>query len=251
MIRFLDIKSNFACLAPRTHGMTFVEVLFAIAIAAMLSVGMYGSAIYTMRQTARNIEHTYALQIVSSAAAKVRAANFSKLTGTTTAADFEHQFFTNAPVSADPNVVNGNAFTLGYELRGFGTGIKKQNKNWSILTIPDKSADWEKNEFAGHVLAVTAGKGANQVMAITQNHKSMVKNGIKTVMVRLDQTLQDPEAGIDDPTDATGPAVSWTVEPDSTSVFVVDYGLYCDITTTWGDGTGYKTLTETVYAPTN
>lgn len=237
---------------PRHHSaLTLVEVVVAIAIAAMVSIGMYGSAIYTLRQTTKNLEQVYALQMASSAGAKVRAANFGKIAGTHTASDFENQFFSATPVLADPNQPTAPKFTITYEMKGFGKGIKKQNKNWSILTLPDGSSDWEKNEFAGRLIAIVSGTGANQVMTITQNHASGVKNGVKTVFVRVDQNLVDPEAGTDDVNDIKGPAVTWAVTPDTSSVFAVDYGLYCDVIITWGDGLGYKKVTESVYVPSS
>ena len=95
--------------------------------------------------------------------------------------------------------------------------------------------------FLGHLLVVTAGKGANQIMKIKKNLGTQVHQGKRKALVQLTRKFKDSDPGSE----------HWEIEPDSTSVFAVDYGLYCDITCSWGDGKGHKTITEVVYVPNN
>jgi prepilin-type N-terminal cleavage/methylation domain-containing protein len=226
------------------RGMTLLEVVIAVAIAGVVSLGLYGSAIYTMRQTAKNVEHIFAVQLANSSAAKVRAARFEKLAAepsTLEANEFEKQFSETQTVQLDPLNPNSTEFTLSYKMTGFGAGVEVSgNGNGSAkLTLPSHSEEWKKDQFAGHFLVITGGKGANQLRRIKNHQKSNQASGKKTVTATLVKNMKDSEP------EETG----WVETPGSSSVFAVDYGLYCDIQVTWGDGAGYKTVKETVYVP--
>jgi len=224
--------------------MTLVEVLIAIVIAGFVSAGLYGSAVYTMRQTAKNVDHIYAMQIINSAAARVRSANYTKLVmdpDTLSESDFEKQFFKTQTISSDPLNSKATQYTLKYSMKGFGAGMEMNGNPNVRVFLPDSSPDWEKDEYNDHLLVVTAGKGANQIMKIKKNLGTQVHQGKRKVLVQLTRKFRDSDPGSE----------QWEIEPDSTSVFAVDYGLYCDITCSWGDGKGYKTITEVVYVPNN
>ena len=221
--------------------MTLVEVLVAIAIAGMVSAGLYASAIFTLRQTDRNVKHMYALQIVNSASAKARAARFGKLTAAPTTLDpneFERQFTKSHTVESDPNHDRSTTYTLNYHLKGFGRGVSGSS-SVATLSLPAHSSPWKQNEFAGHFLVVTGGKGANQIMYIKSHAASIVTAGGQSVSnVTLTKNF-----------DGSG-SEGWDVQPDDTSTLAVDYGLYCEISASWEGGEGFKTIRETVYVPT-
>ena len=224
-------------------GFSYIEVLVAVVIAAFVSLGLYASAIYTMRETARDIDHLYALQIANSAAAKVRAGNFSKMRGDVddlTSDDFEYQFFQTHTITADSAGRPANTYTLKYQLKGFGKGIKK-NPTWTVLDMPASSAEIQANELQGHLLVVTGGAGANEVRAITKNQKSKTKKGVQSVRVKQTKSLDKKSGDWND---------DWN-GVDSSSVFTIDYGLYCEVTVSWDDGAGYKTIKEIVYVPSD
>ena len=229
-------------LGQTKRGMTLVEVLIAIAISGFVSAGLYGSAIYTMRQTARNVEHIYALQIINSAAARVRAASFAKLSmdpSALTASDYEKQFSQTHTIQGDPLDPRSTSYTLTYKLKGFGSGMEMNGNPNVRLFLPNHSPDWQKDEYNDHLLVVTAGRGANQVMRIKKNLGTVEHQGQRKVLVQLTRKFKDSDPGPDD----------WDINPDESSVFAVDYGLYCDITCAWGDGAGHKTISEVVYVP--
>lgn len=225
------------------RGMTFVEVLIAVGISAVVSVGLYGSAIYTMRQTARNVEHMFAVQLANSAAARVRAASFSKLAAepsTLAAGEFEKEFSQPQTYQLDPLNPKSTEFTVSYKMAGFGSGIEltgSGNGAAAKLTIPSHSDEWAKDQYKDHFLVITGGAGANQLRRIKNHQKSNLAAGKRTVTATLVKNLKDTEP------EETG----WDVTPGASSVFAVDYGLYCDIEVKWGDGAGYKTVKETVY----
>ncbi len=234
-----------------SRAMSLIEVVIAIAVAAIVSIGLYASAIYTMRQTARNVEHMYALQIVNSAAAKVRAARFDLLTAEEDDVPneaFEKQFFSSHVVEADPSHPASTTYTLTYKLKGYGKGIQESfgggsGKQFDLLQ-PTDSAAVAKDEYKDHLLVITGGKGANQVMYIRGNNATHFNSGTgaKTVKVKMTSKLDGSSGGPGD--DGFG------VAPGSSSVYAIDYGMYCEVTVSWGDAEGYQTVTETVYVPT-
>lgn len=226
-------------------GMTLVEVVIAIGLGAMLSVGMYGSAIYTMRQTAKNVEHIFAVQLASSEAAAIRASSYNKLTAdpaTLTSADLEKRFTQTRTVAMDPKAPATEQCQVTYDLTGFGPGLDcTGGLGATYLNLPATGADWKNNQYKGHLLVIVSGDGANQVMYITSHKKS--KNGGPTGR-RVEAVLTS------DLTGAT--STEWKVKtPGATSEFAVDYGMYGDVTVSWGDGQGYKSVTETVYVPSS
>lgn len=226
--------------------MTLVEVTIAIALAAMLSAGMYASAIYTMRQTAKNLEHIYAVQLASSEAAAVRASRFDKLRtkpddlGNN---DFEKRFAQTRSVTMNPTDPHSPTYTVEYNFTGFGTGITPApggNTKW-YFHIPDHSADWEEDQFKGHMVVITGGTGANQVMYILEHEETKRQSGIRRSLATLTSDLTGNNSGS---------SYGWPgINPTINSRYAVDYGMYCDIKVSWGDGAGYKTVTETVYVP--
>lgn len=221
-------------------GMTLVEVVFAIAIAAIVSLGMYGSAIYTMRQTSRNMEQTYALQILNAAAAKARVARFDKLVGGNNAVgsgEFEKQFFAPQSISTDPNMAQSTSVNINYKLKGFGTGISTNASKYD-LTMGEDSDDWKANEFKDRLLVIIGGKGVNQVMRIRNHTKTNVESGKRIVTAMLTSDLEK----------GTGTPSDWSVAPNDTSAWVIDYGAYCELTVTWGNDSN-NSITETVYVP--
>lgn len=224
--------------------MTLVEVVIAIAIVAFVSMTMYSSAIYTTRQTIHNVDHLYALQVLNSATAKVRTARYNKLTKASEdvgANEYEKQFFSPQTINSDSKNPNSTAYTLTYEMKGFGKGITAGGGGSGsyVLSLPKESGDWKADDFKGRLLVVTGGSGVNQVMYIKSNAASQGNQGsAKTVAVQLTKNL-----------DGTG-SVDWPVAVGSSSIFAVDYGLYCETVVTWDGGAGYKTITETAYVPT-
>lgn len=227
----------------RRGGMTLVEVVIAVALAAMLSIGMYGSAVYTMRQTAKNVEHVYAVQLASSEASAVRAASFDKLRvdpATLPAAAYEKRFAQQRTVQMDPNDPNSTQFNVKYEKRGAGPGVQIAGST-TYLHQPAGSADWARDLMKDHLLVIVGGDGANQVMYI-QSHKA-TENGGPTGR-RVEAVLSPNLNGV-----AGG---TWAApNPGATSPYAVDYGIYCDIVVQWDDGQGYKTVRETVYVPSS
>jgi type II secretory pathway pseudopilin PulG len=230
----------------RTAGMTLVEVCIAIALAAMLSAGMYSSAVYTMRQTAKNMEHMFAVQLASSEAACVRACRFDKLAGNPedlATEDFEKRFMAPRTVKMDPNHPSSQTYSINYKLTGFGAGIELMGGGpHAKLWLPEQSEDWTPDLYKDHLLVVTGGEGVNQVMRIVSNSKS-VKTGASP--------LRKVEANLTADLDGSGDDEHWKATPGTNSLFAVDYGLYCDIEVSWDDGSGYKTVKETVYVPTS
>jgi type II secretory pathway pseudopilin PulG len=232
--------------------MTLVEVVVAIALAAIVSIAMYGSAIYTMRQTARNTEHLYALQMVNSAAAKVRVARFSMLTQDNDDVPddaFEKQFFETHVLKSDPIHPSSTEFKLTYKIKGHGKGMKAEggsaNGKKYDLVQASESAIITAEEYKGHLLVITGGAGANQVRAITKNNATKVhpQTGEKTVKVWVAKDLGGSENPDDEGSDG------FETEPNMSSVYSIDYGLYCDVTVSWGNEQGYRKVTETVYVP--
>jgi prepilin-type N-terminal cleavage/methylation domain-containing protein len=229
---------------PRA-GMTLIEVVIALALAGMLSAGMYGSAIYTMRQTAKNVEHIFAVQLASSEAACVRASRFDKLAADPadlTTTDFEKRFTTPRTVVMDPNNPKSQTFSVKYKLTGFGAGVELIGGGpHAKLWLPEQSNDWAKDQYADHLLVITGGSGVNQVMRIVSNQKS-VKTG-SSPDKKVEANLTSDLTGVKKNEKWLG------TSPGTTSLFAVDYGLYCDIEVSWDDGAGYKTVKETVYVP--
>lgn len=229
----------------RNRGFSFVEVVIALVLAAMVSLTLYGSSIYTLRQTAKNVEQIYGTQMASSAAAQVRAARYAKLTSAASSignGEFEKRFFnTPAAVKMDPLNAKSTTYTVTYSLSGYGRGatVLAATSGYPTIdmTLPNGSAHWKANQYAGHFLVVTGGAGANQLMYIKSNEASRTVGSNRVVKVVLTQNL-------------TGnTAVDWSVAPGASSVFAVDYGLYCNVVVTWGTGTGLQTVQETVYVP--
>lgn len=227
----------------RRGGMTLVEVVIAVALAAMLSIAMYGSAVYTMRQTAKNVEHIYAVQLASSEAAAVRAASFSRLAAdpaTIPANAYEKRFAQTRTIQMDPNDPNSAIFTVSYEKRGAGPGVLVSGST-TYLHLPAGSAIWTANLMKDHLLVIVGGDGANQVMYIRSH--TATENGGPTgrrVAAVLSPNLDGTAGG------------TWaSPTPGASSPFAVDYGLYCDVVVQWDGGAGYKTVKETVYVPSS
>lgn len=220
--------------------MTFIEVVIAVFIASIVSIGLYGSAIYTARQIAANTEHIYALQAVNAAAARVRAANFDRMIAATlTGTQYETPFRSSTPstITTDSNHPNPQTLNLTYEIKGFGRGVENISGSTADFKIPAHSAPWAANEFAGRFIVITAGRGAGQVMRIVSHPASTgAANAEKKVKLTLTTDLE-----------GTGTGGAWGTTPNDTSTFAVDYGLYCDVTVSWGDGEGHRTIRETVY----
>ncbi len=235
-------------ISNRSRGMTLVEVTIAIALAAMLSAGMYASAIYTMRQTAKNLEHIYAVQLASSEAAAVRAARFDKLRvdpDTLGNGDFEKRFAQTQSVTMNPVDPHSPTYTAEYEFAGFGTGITPASggSNSWYFHIPEHSADWEVDQFKGHMVVITGGAGANQVMYILGHEETKTQSGMRRSRATLTSDLTGTHSGS---------SYGWPgINPNINSRYAIDYGMYCNVKVSWGDGAGYKTVTETVYVPSS
>lgn len=224
--------------------MTLVEVVIAIALAAMLSAGMYGSTIYTMRQTAKNVEHIYAMLLANSEVASLRVSRFNKVTadpGTLATGDYEKRFAEPRTVTMDPHTAQSSqTFTVTHNLSGFGKGVQSTGSGSTRLTLGANSVPWTANLYRDHLLVITGGRGVNQVMRITGHGASTGATDGKggTVDVQLTSDLTG------------GTTTGWIGNtPNSESTFAVDYGLYSDVEVSWDNGEGYKTVTETVYVP--
>lgn len=227
--------------------MTLVEVVIALGLSALLSAGMYASAIYTMRQTAKNVEHIFAVQLASSEAACVRASRFNKLRANPTvlpSSDFEKRFASSRSVAMNAVDPHSPVFAVAYNFTGFGTGIAPSagggpTEWW--FTVPAHSAGWAEDQFKDHLVVITGGEGANQVMYILDHDATEAHGSGRRTKVRLTSDLTGANSG---------GSYGWpTKNPGSSSMYAVDYGLYCDVAVSWDDGVGYKTVTETVYVP--
>jgi len=225
--------------ARSQSAMTLVEVLIAIALAAFVSIGLYGSAIYTMRQNERSTQQIQALTLANGFAARIRAGRYNKLTAnpaTLLATDYEYPLKGTTTVPSDPSGPS-SPYTVTINKTGYGTGIQKNSGSSGkyTLTMGTGSAPVEANDWQGHLLVVTSGASTNRVMYIISNAATANSKTVVNLTGKLDHKSGNT-------------IVDWgSPSPDNTSVWSIDYGMYADVTVSWDNGN--KSLNETVYVP--
>src|SRR5690606_29727448 len=206
----------FMFFSQRNRGFTFVEVVIALVLGALVSIALYGSSIYTMRQTSKSVEQIFGIQQMASARAKVRAARYNRLTVDSTAIaanEYEKQFFTTpVPIKLDPLNDRSTTYTVTYKLSGYGRGCTIQSASGPYvidMSLPVGSASWKENQYQGHSLVIVAGAGINQFFFIKKHEASRVDSGKQKVRIHITSHIDNDED--DDP--ATVPDESWLVEP--------------------------------------
>jgi prepilin-type N-terminal cleavage/methylation domain-containing protein len=208
-------------------GFTLVEVVIAMVIVAVTSIGFVASVIFSSRQSATNTDHLYAIQLAAKYGAMVRASNFTRLGDTTTSAGaYERQFLSPLTTHVDDQYPNSTtAFTVRVLFSGWGT-VRSATPNTLTANLPAGQQPWGAGEWVGHYVVIAKGTGRTQVMRITAN-----TGGTLTVTSDL--------------TGAT--AGNWTQTPDTTSQFYINNGKTARIAVSWGDGANFRTVNRTVF----
>lgn len=225
-----------ATAAPsKRRGVTLVEVVIAMAVAAFVMLSFMTAIVFMLRQNAENRQHYEALQILEFHQGLIAAANPARLGATNLEEiDFEDQFNHRraAPlaVRAHPDEDHpGDEYFISFEFTGWGA-VSDAEENTLEADLPDNHLDWPTNRWAGSYVTITQGRGAGQVMLIRSNTAN-------TLTVTGDLT------GATD--------VPWDREPDSTSRFAINNARTVDIEITWGDGTRHRRIQRTLALPLN
>lgn len=240
------------CLRPRLRltgkrkGMTFVEILIAIFVTVVVSIALYASAVFTLRQTHANLSRSYAIQATNSLATRLRASKLTNLIKNPADMEnpsFERTNFFNLTGNINTDPISPHQTQLAYtiELKGFGNFTTQAGVTNNIYSIrlPARSGHWKANEFAGYMVTIISGLGQNQIGRIVSHSASTTQGTNKVIndlRITSDVSLTAPNNN-----------AVWSVRPDSTSMFLLNYGVSATILTTWDNAK--KSIQELVYVP--
>lgn len=225
--------------APRPKAVTLVELMFALVIASFVSIAFMSSVIYMIRVNKSNAAQLDALAIASYYQGLVMASDRSKIGNMGLAtSDFEFQFNKyNPAVSAiansgpkieyaDPNnAAKSPQYRVWFEFTGFGT-VASATANTLRANFPANQKTWKTNEWTGSYVTITKGFGNGQVMRVRSN------TGDTLTLTR-------------DLTGATN--TNWEIIPNNTSEYNINNGRTVRLFVSWGDGSGDKTITRTMF----
>lgn len=213
-----------------SRGMTFVEVMVGLFITLVVAMGFVGSIIYAQRANRATRDYLYANQFMSSIQMMVQASNFDRLGDpATTGTAYEAQFRSNITTYGDPrNSAVTPPMTASFVFTGFGN-VASATNNTLRASFPQGVSSWQPNEWAGHYVTISRGRGVGQVMRI-------VSNTADTLTVTADLSGATTQG--------------WAITPDSTSQFLIDASKTVHITVTYTDRSGrQRILRRTVVVP--
>lgn len=216
------------------RGLTLIEILVALLIAAFVSITFMASIIFMFKQNAANRNHFYALQVANKYISMISAADYQRLGDPNVDTDaFEAQFNYEEDdpldVKTDPQYEEfSETVEIWFEHKGWGFVDSSTDKVVDVV-LPSNQEPWEANEWAGQYMTITRGTGSGQVVRI-------VSNDSDSATVTRDLTGASTTDG-------------FIVPPDGTSRFVINNGKTVIVTVSWGDGDGYRTIQREILIP--
>lgn len=215
---------------PARSGFTLIEVMVAMVVIAIITIGVLSSLAYASRITRLTSNRLAAKNVAQGFIEILNADDFCNVNPP------PGGIYDPCVVPRPPGVPNGYAdiavtdpnpvwldegigipCAIEFEFDGYGFLTSSSTVN----SVTDSAADWEDDEWAGDTLFIVDGTGAGGFSTITGNDN--------------------------DTLDLSGDPL--LIAPDATSKYMINHGKTVTITTTWNYvGNDYSQSIETLIA---
>lgn len=211
-------------------GLTLVEIMIALIIAAVASIAFMTSIVVMLHQTAENRRHALGVQMAEYYQSLALAASYHRI-GTASVEDTDFEFLFTHTADNPLEVLSDSshpdrslAYRVWFEVTGFGE-VSSASSSSLTAALP-AGQQWNVNEWQNNYLTITQGRGRGQIMRI-------VSNTANTLSLTADLTGANTSQG-------------FRIVPDDTSRFVINNGKTVRIAISWGDESDHRVIRRSV-----